>query len=334
MALDGSLRDNIVMPLMCAPMFMISGPALVTAACKAGIMAGLPRMNARTLEEFEAWLAHIRADLDAHQEKFPDARIGKLCVNITLRITRDEEQANLDICKRYGVDTIITASGDPTERIRRVHDWGGQVFHDCTTVRFAEKAIAAGADGIVAIGAGGGGHSGTVSHLALIPKIRQMFDGTLIMAGAVTNGAAVRAAEILGADLAYMGTRFIATQEANAPAAYKQMLLDSDCSDLSYTGSVAGVPANWLLPSLRRAGLDPDNMPKPAGGYMNHDHLPANAKPWRDLWSAGQGIELIDDLPSVAQLVARLRREYADACALPDMADVARLLDAAKDANI
>jgi nitronate monooxygenase len=332
MALDPAIRNQLVLPAICAPMFLVTGPALVREACKAGIAGGLPRQNARSFEQFEGWLEEIRGALDVHQAANPDARIGPLAVNLATRLPEDELKAHLELCRRYGVDIIISATGDPTDLVARVHDWGGKVFHDVTSLRFAEKAITAGADGLTCIGAGGGGHSGTVSHLVLIPKIRQIFDGTIILAGAVTNGAAIRAAEILGADLAYLGTRFIATRESAAPEEYKALLLSQASSDLMYTGKVAGVPANWMTGSMRRLGLDPANLPEPLGKGMRHDHLPEGVKPWKNLWSAGQGIDLIEDIPSVAELVLRLRREYVSACQTPDMADVARLVEEAQKA--
>jgi nitronate monooxygenase len=218
--------------------------------------------------------------------------------------------------------------GNPLEAVKRVHDWGGLLFHDVTTLAHAEKAIRAGIDGLTCIGAGGGGHSGTVSHLALIPKVRRMFDGVIIMAGAVTDGAAIRAAEILGADLSYLGTRFIATQESAAPQEYKELLVSQTASGLLYTPRVTGIPANWLKESLRRKGLDPDDLPIPKG-HGRYDHLPREARPWRTVWSAGQGVELIDDIPTVSELVRRLRQEYVAACATPDMAAAAQLADAA-----
>ncbi|HSK39143.1 MAG TPA: nitronate monooxygenase, partial [Arenibaculum sp.] len=232
-------------------------------------------------------------------------------------------------CRRHGVELIISAAGNPTELIARAHDHGCKVFHDITSIRFAEKAIAAGADGLTCIGAGGGGHSGTISHLALIPQVRAMFDGAIVMAGGVSTGAVIRAAEILGADLAYLGTRFIATQEADAPQAYKELLVSQTSADLIYTGRVAGVPANWLRESIRQNGLDPEDLPEPAGKGLGHDHLPQGVQPWKTLWSGGQGIDLIDDIPTVAELVRRLRREYVTACETADMAKAARLADEA-----
>lgn len=328
MSLDPKIRAGLTIPAICAPMFLVTGPKLVAAACKAGVIGGLPRQNARTEEEFEAWLAQIHGELAATREADPQARIAPVAVNYPTRMPPDELAANMALCAKYGVEIVISVGGDPTELIKHVHGFGGKVFHDVTSLRFAEKAIAAGADGLNCIGAGGGGHSGTISHLALIPRIRAIYDGTLVMAGAVSTGAVIRAAEVLGADLAYLGTRFIATQEADAPEAYKQLLVSQTSTDLVYTGDIAGVPANWMLESIRQVGLDPDNLPKPLGRGMRHDHLPEGVTPWKNLWSAGQGVDLIDDIPSVAELVTRLRREYVAACETPSFADVARLVDA------
>lgn len=334
MSLPSEIRGALRLPAICAPMFLVTGPALVREACKAGVIGALPRQNARSFEVFEQWLGDIRADLDAYRAQSPDARIAPIAVNLATRLPEDELKANLEVCRRNAVEIIISATGDPTELIRRVHDWGGKVFHDITNLRFAEKAIAAGADGLTCIGAGGGGHSGTISHLALIPRVRAMFDGVIIMAGAISTGAVIRAAEVLGADLAYLGTRFIATQESDAPQAYKEFLVSESSSGLMYTPKIAGVAANWLTASMRRVGLDPDNLPEPLGKGMRHDHLPQDVRPWRNLWSAGQGIDLIEDIPTVAELVRRLRAEYVAACEIPDMADVARLVEAAHQAGV
>jgi nitronate monooxygenase len=332
MALDPAIRDSLSLPVICAPMFLVTGPRLVREACKAGLVGGLPRANARTQEEFEAWMRAIRQDLDAHRERFPSARIGPVAVNLNTRLPPDELRANLDVMKRYGADIVISAAGDPTQLVAQVHDWGGKVFHDVTSMRFAEKAIAAGADGLTCIGAGGGGHSGTISHLALIPQVRSIFDGTIVLAGAVSSGAVVRAAEMLGADLAYMGTRFIATEESDAPDAYKALLVSQTSADLLYTPRIAGVAANWMVESIRQNGLDPADLPVPAGKGMSHDHLPPDVRPWKTLWSAGQGIDLIHDVPTVAELVRRLRAEYVAACEASSFAAAARLADQAFEA--
>ena len=329
MSLDPKIRASLTIPAICAPMFLVTGPDLVREACKAGVIGGLPRQNARSFEEFEAWLASITEALAAHRRAHPDARVAPIAVNYPTRMPEDELAANMALCAKFGVEIIISVGGDPTELVKRVHGFGGKVFHDITSLRFAEKAIAAGADGLNCIGAGGGGHSGTISHLALIPRIRAMYDGTLVLAGAVSTGAVIRAAEVLGADLAYLGTRFIATQESDAPDEYKQLLVSQTSTDLAYTGDIAGVPANWMIESMRLVGLDPDNLPKPTGRGMRHDHLPPGVTPWKNLWSAGQGVDLIDDVPPVAELVRRLRREYVVACETPSFADAARLADEA-----
>jgi nitronate monooxygenase len=326
-SLDPKIRAGLTLPAICAPMFLVTGPRLVAEACKAGVIGGLPRQNARSPEEFEAWLAQIRAALDAARAADPAARIAPIAINYPTRMAPDDLAANMAVCAKYGVEIVISVGGDPTELIARVHGFGGKVFHDITSLRFAEKAIAAGADGLNCIGAGGGGHSGTISHLALIPRIRAMYDGTIVMAGAVSTGAVIRAAEVLGADLAYLGTRFIATQEADAPDEYKELLVSQTSSDLVYTGDIAGVPANWMLESIRRVGLDPENLPKPLGRGMRHDHLPEGVTPWKNLWSAGQGVDLIDDVPTVAELVRRLRAEYVAACEAPSFVEAARLVD-------
>jgi len=332
LSLDPKLRARLTIPAICAPMFLVTGPALVREACKAGVIGGLPRQNARDIETFEAWLREITAALAAHRDTEPDARIAPIAVNLPARMPPADLAANMALCGKYGIDIIISVGGDPTELIARVHDFGGNVFHDVTSLRFAEKAIAAGADGLTCIGAGGGGHSGTISHLAMIPRIRAIYDGTIVMAGAVSTGAVVRAAEVLGADLAYLGTRFIATRESDAPEAYKQLLVSQTSADLAYTGDIAGVPANWMVESMRMVGLDPDNLPKPTGRGMRHDHLPPGVTPWRNLWSAGQGIDLIEDVPSVAELVRRLRAEYVAACEAPSFVEAARLVEQARKA--
>ena len=318
MALDPDLRASLALPAICAPMFLGTGPDLVREACKSGVIAGLPRQNARDFETFVAWMTQIRADLDAH-EQATGRRAAPIAVNLPTRFPDAELRAHFDLFDRFGVKLLITVGGDPTDMVRRAHDAGLKVLHDITSIRFAEKAIAAGVDGLNCIGAGGGGHSGTISHLALIRQIRAMFDGIIVMAGAVSDGATIRAAEILGADLSYLGTRFIATQESDAPAAYKDLLVSQTSSDLSYTPKVAGVAANWLVESIRMAGLDPDDLPEPLGRGMRHDHLPEGVQPWKNVWSAGQGIDLIHDIPTVGELVARLKAEYDAACRVPDM---------------
>ena len=317
MSLPGEIRKRLTIPAICAPMFLVTTPELVREACLAGVIGGLPRQNARTLEQFDDWLASIRAAIDSRLDADPEARVAPVAVNMASNLSPAEFKENLEACRKYGVEIIINATGNPAELTQRAHDHGMLVYADAVNLRFAEKAMQAGVDGITVIGAGGGGHSGTLSHLAFVAAVRARFDGTIIMAGAVTDGAAIRAAEILGADLAYLGTRFIATQESGADDAYKAMLVSQGANDLVYTPAIAGIAANWLAASIDAVGLDRKNLPvRQAGGY-GYDHLPDTVIPWQNLWSAGQGIELIDDILPVAQLVARLRAEYDAACLTP-----------------
>lgn len=322
MALPEAIRGKLTLPVFCAPMFLCSSPALAAESRKAGIVGSLTANHCRDLAGLEADLACVSETLARHADEHPGHIVGPLAVNIAPTLGSADFRAYIEASRRHGASIIVTSVGNPTAVGPMIRDLGLLHFHDVTTIRFAEKAASAGVDGMVAIGAGGGGHSGMISHLAFIPKIREMFDGTVVMAGAITTGAAVRAAEILGADLAYMGTRFIATRESGAPEACKTMLVEGGVEDVIYTRGVNGLPAMWLKASLRLAGLDPDNLFIPDG--RSTDHLPPGKTPWRDIWSAGQGIGLIHDVPTVAELVRVLRREYLAACALPDLTDAAR----------
>ena len=300
------------LPIICAPMYCVTTPELVMAARSAGIIGALPRGNAPDFDTFERWLARIAAaDADAAKPLPP------LAVNLSTRLPPDDMERHLAACRRHGVELIISATGDPTELIQRALDHGLKVFSDAISLRFADKAIAAGAHGVIAIGAGGGGHSGTINHLTLVAAIRRRFDGIVVMAGAVSSGAAVRAAELLGAELSYVGTRFIASTESGASPEYKQMLVDARASDLMYTPALNGVHANWLKPSMQRLGLDPEQLPQRPPGARGYGHLPDSVVPWSNLWSAGQGIELIDDIRPVAELVSQFEQEYRQACAVP-----------------
>lgn len=319
MALAQEIRDRLTLPAFVAPMFLCSGVDLAIASCQAGLIGSLTRNHCRDLAELEAQLTAVSEALAQFADMYPQRKVGPLSVNISPTFSKDEFRENLRICARYGARIIVTSVGDPTLNAPLVHEAGLLHFHDATTIRFAEKAAAAKVDGIVCIGAGGGGRAGTISHLAFVPLVRAMFDGTIVMAGAVSTGAAIRAAEVLGADLAYIGTRFIATQESMAPDEYKAMLVDGGVTDVIYTPAVKGMPASWLKASLRRIGIDPDNLPAPP----ETSELPEGRAPWRDIWSGGQGLGLIDDVPTVAELVRRLQEEYVAACAVPAMANAA-----------
>jgi nitronate monooxygenase len=322
MALARDIRDSLTLPAFAAPMFLCSTVELAIACRQAGIIGSLTANHCRDPAELESQLAAVSEAAARFADEYPGRRIGPLAVNISPTKDADDFRAHLAVCKRHGARIIVTSVGNPTQNAPIVRDFDMLHFHDVTTIRFAEKAAAAGVDGMVAIGAGGGGHAGAISHLALIPRIRAMFDGTVVMAGAVSTGAVIRAAEILGADLAYIGTRLIATQESGAPASYKAMLVAGGVEDVIDTRGVNGLPASWLKASLRNIGLDPDNLVIPEG--RSTDHLPAGKTPWRDIWSGGQGIGLIEDIPPLAELVRRLQAEYIAACAIPDMVEAAR----------
>ncbi|NYE18814.1 NAD(P)H-dependent flavin oxidoreductase [Microbacterium immunditiarum] len=329
MTLPDRIRRRLSLPVVCAPMFLISGPLLVVAARRAGFIGAFPRQNARTRAEFADWLARIKDASEAGAGH--SGWDGPLAVNIPTTTPVDELAADLDLCAAYGVDIIITSVGKPDNITSLAHDRGLLVHHDATSVTFAEKAIEAGVDGLNCIGAGGGGHSGTLSPLVLLPRLREMFDGTLSLAGAVATGAAVRTAEVLGADLAFVGTRFAATTESLAHPLQKRSMVEGDSRRLRYTGRVNGVPANWMLDSLEQHAIDVDALPDPV--RRGHDHLPADVRPWRDLWSAGQGVELIHDIPTVAQLARRLAAEYLTACDTPDYRPGAEILAGASERN-
>lgn len=317
MSLPADWPHRMRLPMICAPMYQVSTPALVMAARRAGIVGALPRGNATSFEVFDDWVATIMDD-----SNLPGPWRPPLAVILSTRQAPDEMERHLVACRRRGVELIISATGDPTELIQRARGQGLLVLCDAVNLRFARKAIAAGAHGVIAIGSGGGGHSGTMNHLTLVAAIRREFDGVVVMAGAVDSGRAVRAAEVIGADLAYVGTRFIASVEAAAPEAYKRMLVEAHADDLTYTRGINGVHANWLKPSMRRAGLDPDALPPLSEGRATdgHGHLPAGIVPWVNLWSAGQGVELIEAVEPVGTIVARMAHEYRQACALPAFA--------------
>lgn len=312
MSLPERWAERLRLPLICAPMFHITTPSLVAAARRAGILGALPRANASSFEAFDRWLAQIAED-----DAIDAASSPPMAVNLSTRLPPDEMERHLKLCRQRGVELIISATGDPTALIERCRHHGLTVFSDAINLRFARKAIAAGAQGVIAIGSGGGGHSGTINHLTLVSSIRREFDGTVVMAGAVSDGFTVRAAEVLGADLAYMGTRFIATQESGAPPEYKDMLVRSGLEDLIYTPAINGVHANWLKPSMRLLGLDPEHLPPRVEGSHGYAHLPEHVRPWANLWSAGQGIELITAVEPIAHVVDSIEREYLQACDTP-----------------
>ena len=306
MSLPASLEQRLRLPVVAAPMFLISNPRLVLACCSSGVVGSFPALNQRDSAGFKAWLEEIEAGLALLQAPAPYA------VNLIVHPTNPRLQADLALCVEHRVPIVITSLGAVKEVVDAVHGYGGLVFHDVTTRRHAEKAAEAGVDGLIAVAAGAGGHAGTWSPFALAAEIRQFFDKTLLLAGCLNHGHEILAAQMLGADLAYMGTRFIATAESQAPGAYKQMLLDSHAADIIHTPAVSGVPASFLRPSLEQAGYDMDTL---KGGHEQGKLKPIDdeAKAWKTVWSAGQGVGGIDDLPSASAQIGRLHDEYRDA---------------------
>jgi nitronate monooxygenase len=292
------LKARLALPVIAAPMFIVSTPELVVAQCRAGIVGSFPALNARPVELLDQWLTEIRAAVG-------DAPFA---VNQIVHQSNARLEQDMATCIRHRVPVIITSLRPPGDLVRQVHDYGGLVFHDVISVRHAEKALAEGVDGLILVCAGAGGHAGTLSPFALVAEVRRRFDGPIVLAGAIGSGREILAAEALGADFAYMGTRFLATREANASAEYKQAIVASSASDVVYTPYFTGVAGNYLKSSIVAAGLDPDNLPLRDKSAM--DFGSGAAKAWRDIWGAGQGVGAIDDVPTVADLVERLKAEY------------------------
>jgi nitronate monooxygenase len=310
MALPAVLQ-KLSLPLIGSPLFIISNPDLVIAQCKAGIVGSFPALNARPAEVLEQWLIRITTELDAYNQANPDKPAAPFAVNQIVHASNDRLQHDLALCVKYKVPIIITSLGARPELNDAVHSYGGITLHDIINNRFAKKAIEKGADGLIAVAAGAGGHAGTTSPFALIHEIREWFDGPLILSGAIATGRAILAAQAMGADLGYMGTAFIATKEANAQDAYKQMIVDGSADDIVYSNLFTGVHGNYLKPSIVAAGLDPANLPVSDPSKMNFGS--GSAKAWKDIWGAGQGISAVKEILPAADLIARLKREYADA---------------------
>ncbi|MFJ4258837.1 MULTISPECIES: NAD(P)H-dependent flavin oxidoreductase [Pseudomonas] len=306
MSLPASLEQRLRLPVVAAPMFLISNPQLVLACCANGVVGSFPALNQRDSAGFKAWLEEIEAGLAQLQTPAPYA------VNLIVHPTNPRLQADLALCVEHRVPIVITSLGAVKEVVDAVHGYGGLVFHDVTTRRHAEKAAEAGVDGLIAVAAGAGGHAGTWSPFALAAEIRQFFDKTLLLAGCMNHGHEILAAQLLGADLAYMGTRFIATAESHAQNAYKQMLLSAHAADIIHTPAVSGIPASFLRPSLEQAGYDMNAL---KSGHEQGKLKPIDdeAKAWKTVWSAGQGVGGIDDLPSASALIERLHSEYREA---------------------
>lgn len=312
MSLPAVLQGNLRIPVIGAPMFIVSGPELVIEQCKAGIVGAFPALNARPEEMLEEWLQRITSELDQYRKDHPDEPVAPYAVNQIVHQSNSRLQHDVEMCVKYKVPIVITSLRPPAEVVDAVHSYGGVVFHDVINVRHARKAIDQGVDGIITVCTGAGGHAGTTSPFALVKEVREIFDGTIILSGSMSKGSDALAAQAIGADLAYIGTRFIATEEGNAPAGYKEMIVQSRSADIVYTSLFSGVSGSYLRGSIENAGMDPDDLPDAGKDTMNFGSE-GKAKAWRDIWSAGQGVGSMDDIPSVRDLVLRMEAEYREA---------------------
>ncbi len=305
---------RVPFPVIASPMFILSTPKLVIAQCKAGVVGSMPALNARPASQVDEWLAEITEALDAHNRAHPDQPAAPFAINQIVHKSNDRLEHDLEMCVKHKVPVIITSLGAREDVNQAVHGYGGVVLHDVINNRFAHKAVEKGADGLIAVAAGAGGHAGTLSPFALVQEIREWFDGPLALSGSIANGRAILAAQAMGADFAYIGSAFIATEEARAVDAYKQMVVDSSSADILYSSKFTGVHGNYLRPSIIAAGLDPDQLGDGDPSQMSFGSKNAGeAKAWKDIWGCGQGIGAIKQVVPTAELVARLKAEYAAA---------------------
>lgn len=304
------ILQNLELPVIAAPMFIVSSPELVIAQCKAGVVGSFPALNARPADQLEVWIRRIKTELSEYQKANPDKKVAPFAVNQICHMSNTRLQQDMETCVREQVPIIITSLRPPKAIIDAVHSYGGIVLHDVINIRHTKKALSEGADGIIAVCAGAGGHAGLLSPYALIPEIREFHDGPLMCSGSISTGGSILGAQAIGADLAYIGTRFIACKEANAPEAYKQMIIDSSGQDVIYSSLFTGIHGNYLKGSVSAAGLDPENLPSADKSAMNFGSGGSDAKAWKDIWGSGQGVGSIHSAPSVADIVADLKSEY------------------------
>ena len=311
MGIPNHIKENLSIPVIGSPLFLVSGPELVIAQCKAGIIGSFPALNARPQHVLEEWIVRIKTELAEYQKQNPDKKVAPFAVNQICHGSNDRLMDDMATCVKHKVPIIITSLRPPSELVEAAHSYGGLVYHDVINVRHAKKAAEQGVDGLILVCAGAGGHAGALSPFALLREVKEWFDGTVILSGSIGDGYSVASALALGADFAYMGTRFIATKEANADQGYKQMLIDSAADDIVYSNLFTGVLGNYLKPSIKNAGLDPDNLPEADKSKMNFGSGGnTDAKAWKDIWGSGQGIGGIKDDPSVEDLVTRIKEEY------------------------
>ena len=314
MALVPHLKGKLKIPVVGAPLFIVSGPELVISQCKAGVVGSFPALNARPQEVLDEWLIQIKEELDKHNQENPDSPAAPFAVNQICHASNDRLMQDMESCVKHEVPIIITSLRPPLEIVEAAHSYGGVVFHDVINVRHAKKAAEQGVDGLILVCAGAGGHAGTHSPFALVREVKEWFDGTILLSGSISDGHSIASSLALGADLAYIGTRFIATKEANADQRYKDMLIESSASDIVYSSLFTGVSGNYLKPSIEKAGLDPDNLPGADKSKMNFGSGGnTKSKAWKDIWGAGQGIGSIKSDPSVQHLVNELTEQYEQA---------------------
>ena len=314
MAIHDHIKDNLSIPVIGSPLFLVSGPELVIAQCKAGIIGSFPALNARPQHVLEEWIIRIKTELAEYQEQNPDAKVAPFAVNQICHGSNDRLMEDMATCVKQEVPIIITSLRPPAELVEAAHSYGGLVYHDVINVKHARKAAEQGVDGLILVCAGAGGHAGALSPFALLREVKQWFDGTVILSGSIGDGYSVASSLALGADFAYMGTRFIATKEANADPEYKRMLEESVADDIVYSSLFTGVHGNYLKPSIKNAGMDPDNLPDADKSTMNFGSGGnTKSKAWKDIWGSGQGIGLIEDSPSVEELVGRIKEEFNSA---------------------
>lgn len=314
MALPPILSQRLRLPVIASPLFIISGPDLVIAQCKAGVVGSFPSLNARPISQLDEWLARITEELADWDRKNPDRPSAPFAVNQIVHKTNNRLDEDVALCKKYNVPVVITSLGANVDVNAEIHSWGGVILHDVINDKFARKAIEKGADGLIPVAAGAGGHAGGLSPFALMQELRQWFDGPIALSGSIACGRSILAAQAMGADLAYMGSAFIATKEANAVQGYKDMIVESSGEDIVYSNLFTGVHGNYLRPSIERAGLDPDNLPQADPSKMNFGSGGnTEAKAWKDIWGCGQGIGVLNDIPSTADFVDRLAAEYETA---------------------
>jgi nitronate monooxygenase len=314
MPLPKILQNDLSIPVIGSPLFLVSGPELVIAQCKAGIVGSFPALNARPQHVLEEWLIRIKEELAQAKAENPDLPIAPYAVNQICHASNDRLMGDMELCVKHEAPIIITSLRPPEEIVTAAHSYGGLVYHDVISVRHAKKAAEQGVDGLILVCAGAGGHAGTLSPFALVREVREFFDGTIILSGSISSGSAVASSLALGADLAYLGTRFIATEEANAEEEYKDMLIESVADDIVYSSLFTGVHGNYLKGSVENAGLDPNNLPEANKSSMNFGSGGnTDAKAWKDIWGSGQGIGSIKDSPSVQTLVNQLTEEFKEA---------------------